>query len=61
MHNIRERYDVAIVDIPYGLYSPITSQEQKDMDNIITSAGFKVLDKCYMIKGNMKREISICE
>lgn len=80
MHNIRERYDVAIVDIPYGLYSPITSQEQKDiintsrriarklviitfedMDNIITSAGFKVFDKCYMIKGNMKREISICE
>ena len=80
MHNIRERYDVAIVDIPYGLYSPITSQEQKDiintsrriarklviitfedMDNIITSAGFKVLDKCYMIKVNMKREISICE
>lgn len=80
MHNIRERYDVAIVDIPYGLYSPITSQEQKDiintsrriarklviitfedMDNIITSAGFKILDKCYMIKGNMKREISICE
>ena len=80
MHNIHERYDVAIVDIPYGLYSPITSQEQKDiintsrriarklviitfedMDNIITSAGFKILDKCYMIKGNMKREISICE
>lgn len=80
MHNIRERYDVAIVDIPYGLYSPITLQEQKDiintsrriarklviitfedMDNIITSAGFKILDKCYMIKGNMKREISICE
>ena len=80
MHNIRERYDVAIVDIPYGLYSPITSQEQKDiintsrriarklviitfedMDNIIISAGFRILDKCYMTKGNMKREISICE
>ena len=80
MHNIRERYDVAIVDIPYGLFSPVTLNEQvdiintsrriarklviitfEDMDNIITSAGFKVLDKCYMIKGNMKREISICE
>ena len=80
MHDIKEKYDVAIVDIPYGLYSPITVQEQvdiintsrriarklviitfEDMDNIITSAGFKVLDKCYMIKGNMKREISICE
>ena len=72
--------DVAIVDIPYGLYSPITVQEQvdiintsrriarrlviitfEDMDNIIISAGFRILDKCYMTKGNMKREISICE
>ena len=80
MNNIRERYDVAIVDIPYGLYSPITVQEQvdiintsrriarrlviitfEDMDNIIISAGFRILDKCYMTKGNMKREISICE
>ena len=80
MHNINEVFDVAIVDIPYGLYSPITSQEQKDiintsrriarrlviitfedMDNIIISAGFRILDKCYMTKGNMKREISICE
>ena len=80
MHDIKEKYDVAIVDIPYGLYSPITVQEQvdiintsrriarrlviitfEDMDNIITSAGFKIIDKCYMIKGNMKREISICE
>ena len=80
MHNIREKYDVAIVDIPYGLYSPITVQEQvdiintsrriarrlviitfEDMDNIIISAGFRILDKCYMTKGNMKREISICE
>ena len=69
-----------IVDIPYGLYSPITVQEQvdiintsrriarrlviitfEDMDNIIISAGFRILDKCYMTKGNMKREISICE
>ena len=80
MHDIKEKYDVAIVDIPYGLYSPITVQEQvdiintsrriarrlviitfEDMDNIIISAGFRILDKCYMTKGNMKREISICE
>lgn len=80
MHDINEIYDVAIVDIPYGLYSPITIQEQvniintsrkiarrlviitfEDMDNIIISAGFRIIEKCYMTKGNMKRKISICE
>ena len=36
MHDIKEKYDVAIVDIPYGLYSPITSQEQKDIINTLS-------------------------
>ena len=80
MHNIVESFDVAIVDIPYGLYSPVTLEEQMDiiktsrkiasrvviitfenMDNIIISSGFKIIDKCYMKKGNMIRQISICE
>lgn len=80
MHDINEIFDVAILDIPYGLYSPITLKEQidiintarritrklviitfEDMDNLIISAGFKILDKCYMAKGSMKREIVICE
>ena len=80
MHNINEVFDVAIVDIPYGLFSPVTLKEQvdiintsrriarklviitfEDMDNLITSAGFKILEKCYMTKGNMIRQISICE
>lgn len=80
MHDINEVFDVAILDIPYGLYSPITLKEQidiintarritrklviitfEDMDNLIISAGFKILDKCYMTKGSMKREIIICE
>lgn len=79
MHNINEIFDVAIVDIPYGLYSPVTLQEQvdiistsrriarkmviitfEDMDNLIISAGFKIVEKCYMKKGNMIRQISIC-
>lgn len=79
MHNIEEVFDVAIVDIPYGLFSPITLEEQikiieksrkiakrliiitfEDMDNLLVNAGFKIIDKCYMIKGNVKREISIC-
>lgn len=80
MHNINEVFDVAIVDIPYGLFSPVTLKEQvdiintsrkiarklviitfEDMDNLITSAGFKILEKCYMTKGNMVRQISICK
>ncbi|MEN8075989.1 hypothetical protein ABFP60_03440 [Clostridioides difficile] len=80
MHTINEAFDVAIVDIPYGLYSPITLKEQvdiintsrriarklviitfEDMDNLIIAAGFKILDKCYMTKGSMKRQITICE
>ena len=80
MHNIVESFDVAIVDIPYGLYSPVTLEEQMDiiktsrkiasrvviitfenMDNIIISSGFKIIDKCYMKKGNIIRQISICE
>jgi tRNA (guanine10-N2)-dimethyltransferase len=79
MHDINEIFDVAIVDIPYGLYSPVTLQEQvdiistsrriaskmviitfEDMDNLIISAGFKIVEKCYMKKGNMIRQISIC-
>lgn len=80
MHNINEAFDVAIVDIPYGLFSPVTLKEQmdiintsrriahklviitfEDMDNLIISAGFKIIEKCYMTKGNMVRQISICE
>lgn len=79
MHDINETFDVAIVDIPYGLYSPVTLQEQvdiistsrriarkmviitfEDMDNLIISAGFEIVEKCYMKKGNMIRQISIC-
>ncbi len=79
MHDINETFDVAIVDIPYGLYSPVTLQEQvdiistsrriarkmviitfEDMDNLIISAGFQIVEKCYMKKGNMIRQISIC-
>ena len=33
MHAIKDNFDVAIVDIPYGLFSPITLQEQIDIIN----------------------------
>lgn len=31
MHNIKEKYDVAIVDLPYGLFTPTTIKEQTDI------------------------------
>ena len=31
MHTIREHFDVAIIDIPYGLYRPVTAGEQLDI------------------------------
>lgn len=35
MHDIKETFDVCILDIPYGLFSPITREEQI---NIIKTA-----------------------
>lgn len=31
MHDIEEHFDVAIIDIPYGLYRPITAGEQLEI------------------------------
>lgn len=31
MHSIKDSYDVAIVDIPYGLFSPTTVEEQRNI------------------------------
>lgn len=28
MHNIKEKYDVAIIDLPYGVFTPTTLEEQ---------------------------------
>jgi len=33
MHEIREMYDVAIIDIPYGLFTHATHQQQKEIIN----------------------------
>lgn len=33
MHDIKEVYDVAIIDIPYGLFTPITYEEQTSIIN----------------------------
>jgi tRNA G10 N-methylase Trm11 len=45
MHDIKEKYDVAIVDIPYGLFTPTTLDEQT---NIIKTAR-RIADKLIII------------
>lgn len=79
MHKIKDKYDSAIIDIPYGLFSPVTLEEQKaiihtarnicekmvivtfeDMEKFIVEAGFSVIDKCVVPKGNFKRHILVC-
>lgn len=79
MHKIKDKYDSAIIDIPYGLFSPVTLEEQKaiihtarnicekmvivtfeDMEKFIVEAGFSVIDKCIVPKGNFKRHILVC-
>ena len=79
MHKIKDKYDSAIIDIPYGLFSPVTLEEQKaiihtarnicekmvivtfeDMEKFNVEAGFSVIDKCVVPKGNFKRHILVC-
>jgi len=79
MHTIEEHFDVAIVDIPYGLFTPVTLEQQReiiftahriadkvvfitfeDMEDMILSTGFTIVDRCRMTKGNFKRFISVC-
>ncbi len=45
MHKIEEKYDVAIIDLPYGLFTPVTLEEQT---NIINSAR-KIADKLVLV------------
>lgn len=45
MHKIEEKYDVAIIDLPYGLFTPVTLKEQID---IIKSAR-KITDKLILV------------
>lgn len=54
MHNISEHFDVAIIDLPYGLFNPITLKEQLD---IITTAR-RIADKLLIVTmENMEEHI----
>jgi len=33
MRDIKEKYDAAIIDLPYGLFTPTTLKEQTDIIN----------------------------
>ncbi|UOQ50520.1 RsmD family RNA methyltransferase [Gracilibacillus caseinilyticus] len=76
-------FDVAIIDMPYNLYSPATPAEQfaiikharrianrililtiEDMDEMISTAGFTIVDRCAAHKGLkalFSRQVMVCE
>ena len=45
MHRIEEKYDVVIIDIPYGLFKPTTLKEQTD----IIKTARKIADKLVIV------------
>lgn len=45
MHTVKEKYDVAIIDIPYGLFTPTTIKEQTDIIN----TGRNIADKMVIV------------
>lgn len=45
MHDIEEKFDVAIVDLPYGVFTPVTLKEQLD----IIKSTRKLSDKAVLI------------
>ena len=78
MHDIDGKFDVAIVDIPYGIFTHTTLKEQTDiiktarriadkaiiitfenMEELIVSLGFNVVDKCLLSKGSFIRYVYI--
>lgn len=80
MHTIEEKFDVAIVDLPYGIFTHTTLEAQSDiiktarrladkviivtfeqMEDLIISSGFNIVDKCELAKGTFIRYINICE
>lgn len=80
IRNVSGSYDVAIIDMPYNLFSMITPEEQLEMlestrkfakkvvivtieqiDSIIVSAGFEIVDRCVVKKGMFIRQVIVCE
>lgn len=54
MHDIKEHYDVAIIDLPYGLFTPVTLVEQKE----IMKTARRIADKLIIVTfENMREDI----
>ncbi|MBZ9687720.1 RNA methyltransferase [Clostridium estertheticum] len=79
MNDIQNKFNVAIVDLPYGIFTQITAEEQlaimestrriadrmviitfDDMEQQITSVGFKIDERCTVSKGTFTRHIYVC-
>lgn len=79
IRKLQGKYDLAIIDIPYGLLSRTTYDAQREiinsarriadklmlvsldeMDKEIHEAGFSIVDKCHVFKGDFKRYITMC-
>jgi tRNA G10 N-methylase Trm11 len=77
--DVSATYDVAIVDMPYNHFSPITLEARfsilhharriadkviiitiEPIDEMITDAGFTILDRCIAKKGSFTRQIIVC-
>jgi tRNA G10 N-methylase Trm11 len=58
MNSIEEKYDVAIIDLPYGLFTPTTLEEQtalirsaRRISNKLVIVTFENMDKCITNEG----------
>lgn len=79
IHSMIEKYDAAIIDLPYGILSKTTSEAQVaiikssrkitdklllvsiyETEEILKSAGFKVIDRCKISKGKLTRHVNLC-
>jgi tRNA G10 N-methylase Trm11 len=69
MNNINEKYDVAIIDLPYGLFTPTTIEEQtalirsaRRMSNKLVIVTFEDMDECIIEAGfNIVDKSYVCK
>ena len=69
MHNIEEKYDVAIIDLPYGVFTPTTLEEQtalmktaRRIANKLIIVTFEDMDKYIIEAGfNILNKCNVCK
>jgi tRNA G10 N-methylase Trm11 len=56
MHTIKDHFDVAIIDIPYGLYQVVTLEEQQEIINTAR----RIADRLILVTyDNMEKMIDV--